>query len=50
MKIKKIENALDRDKILAGLKLAYERMIEDKRKNNGEIAIMKDGKIVVIKP
>ncbi len=50
MKIKKIETALDKEKILAGLKLAYERMIEDKRKNNGEIAIMKDGKIVVIKP
>ena len=50
MKIKKIETSLDKEKILAGLKLAYERMIEDKRKNNGEIAIMQDGKIVVIKP
>jgi hypothetical protein len=43
----KIEN---RDKIIAGLELAYQNLLESKRKNNSEIVIIKDNKIVRIKP
>lgn len=35
---------------MLGLKLAYDKMIEEKRKNGGSIAVMRDGKIVIIKP
>ena len=37
-------------KILLGLEKSYQKLIEDKRKINGEIVIMKDNKIVIIKP
>ena len=30
-------------KLLKGLDLSYQRLIEYKRKNNGELVIMKDG-------
>ncbi|SFJ76489.1 hypothetical protein [Myroides guanonis] len=39
-----------RNKILKGLEVAYQKMIELKRKNNSEIVIVKEGKIVKIKP
>jgi hypothetical protein len=39
-----------RDKILAGLEIAYERMLEFKRQKNSEIVVMRDGKIARIKP
>ena len=39
-----------RDKIQFGLKKAYEKLIEFKRQKNTELVIMKDGKIVKIKP
>ena len=39
-----------KNKIIKGLKKSYDKMIEVKRKNNGEIAIMKGDKIVKIKP
>ncbi len=39
-----------RNKILKGLELAYERMVEFKRKNNSEIVIIQENKIVKIKP
>jgi len=38
------------DKIMYGLELAYDRLVERTRKNNGTLVIMKDGKIVEIKP
>lgn len=38
------------EKIQQGLKLAYERMIAEKRKNNQQIVVMKEGKIVKINP
>ena len=44
------ENNEFRDKVLEGLDLSYQRLIEYKRKNNGELVIMKDGKIVKVKP
>ncbi len=39
-----------RNKILAGLKIAYARMLEFKRQKNSELIVMRDGKIVRLKP
>ena len=39
-----------RDKILSGLEKAYEKLIEFKKQKKSELVIMKDGKIVKIKP
>lgn len=39
-----------RDKIQVGLKKAYEKLIEFKRQKNSELVVMKDGKIIRIKP
>lgn len=38
-----------RDKILAGLKIVYQRLLEFKKQKNSELIIMKDNKIVRIK-
>jgi len=38
------------DKLMAGLHLAYERMLEFKRQKNSEVVVMRNGKIVRIKP
>ena len=46
----KIEHDEFTKKLLKGLDLSYQRLLENKRKNNGELVIMKDGKIVKIKP
>ena len=37
-------------KIETGLKTAYERMLEFKRQKNSEVVVMRDGKIVRVKP
>ena len=39
-----------RNKIVKGLEKAYEKMLEFKRKNNGEIVVIQENKIVKIKP
>jgi hypothetical protein len=39
-----------RNRILAGLDLVYERLIEFKRQKKSELVIIKDGKIVFVKP
>ncbi|MFC0345099.1 hypothetical protein [Epilithonimonas hispanica] len=39
-----------RNKIVKGLEKAYEKMVEFKKKNNSEIVIIKENKIVKIKP
>ena len=39
-----------RNKIIKGLEKAYAKMIESKRKNNSEIVIIQNNKIVKIKP
>lgn len=39
-----------RDKILAGLTIAYERMLEFKRQRNSEVVVMREGKIVRLRP
>lgn len=38
------------DKLTAGLHLAYERMLEFKRQKNSEVVVIRDGKIVHLKP
>ena len=39
-----------KEKILFGLEIVYQRLIEFKKEKNSELVIMKDGKIVKIKP
>lgn len=39
-----------KEKILKGLEKAYEKMIEFKKAQNSEIVIIRDNKIVKIKP
>jgi len=44
------ENTIEiREKILKGIELAFEKLIKSKQKNDGEIAFLKDDKIIVIK-
>jgi hypothetical protein len=38
------------EKIVAGLKIAYQRMLEFKRQKNSELIVVRDGKVVRIKP
>ena len=38
------------DKILVGLAIVYEKLIEFKKQKNSELVIMQDNKIVKIKP
>ena len=44
------ENNEFRDKVLKGLDLSYQRLLENKRKTNGELVIVKNGKIIKVKP
>ena len=39
-----------RDKIIAGLAKAYEKLIEYKKQKNSVLVVMRDGKITHIKP
>jgi hypothetical protein len=39
-----------RNKILIGLEKVYDKLIEFKKQKNSELVILKDGKIVKIKP
>lgn len=38
------------EKVVAGLKLAFERFVEEKRKNDSVLVVKRDGKIVYLKP
>jgi hypothetical protein len=38
-----------REKIVKGAALAHERLVEQKKKEDGELVFAKDGKIVVVK-
>lgn len=40
----------ERDKILKGLEQVYERLIEFKKSKNSELVVIRDNKIVRIKP
>jgi len=37
-------------KILKGLELTYEKLLVDKRAKNSELVVLRDNKIVMIKP
>jgi len=50
MNSKKNEDEELKQKILAGLDLAYKRLIEYKRAKNSVLVVMRDGKIVHVKP
>lgn len=39
-----------KDKIVKGLEKVYEKLIEFKKAKNSELVVMKNGKIVKIKP
>ncbi len=46
-----LEEQIERqEKIATGLKIAYARMLEMKRQKNSEVVVMRDGKIVRVKP
>jgi hypothetical protein len=38
------------DKILKGLEITYEKLLVDKKAKNSELIILRDNKIVAIKP
>ncbi len=49
--MKKTDNQInDKEKIIKGLEKAYQKMIAYKKSIGGEIAIIKDNEIVVVKP
>ncbi|GJH39557.1 hypothetical protein RCZ04_01070 [Capnocytophaga sp. HP1101] len=50
MKDKNNERKEFREKLLKGLSLAYQKMIAEKRKNNQQIVVRREGKIVTINP
>lgn len=39
-----------KDKIVYGLKIAYEKLLKEKREKNSELIVMQGDKIVRIKP
>ena len=46
-----VEKQLElKNKILSGLEKAYLKLLEFKKQKNTELVVMKDGKIVKIKP
>jgi hypothetical protein len=48
---KKAEMEMEiRNKVIAGLAIAYEKMLEFKRQKNSVLVIMKENKIVHVKP
>ena len=42
------KDAAFREKIIVGLELAYQRLLEFKKQKNSPLVIMKDGKIVKV--
>lgn len=44
------EELTDIDKIVKGLELTYERLIEYKKKINSPMIVMRDGKITAVDP
>ena len=40
----------EKDKILKGLEKAYEKLLEFKKAKNSELVVLRDNKIVKIKP
>ena len=50
MTLKDKESNARVDKILKGLELTYEKLLAEKRAKNQEIVVIRDNKIVTIKP
>lgn len=50
MTIKDKESNVRVNKILRGLEITYEKLVEEKRAKNGELVIMRNNKIITIKP
>jgi len=50
MKSKEKESNVRVNKILKGLELSYNKLLEEKRARNSELVILRDNKIVTIKP
>ena len=50
MTLKDKESNARVDKILKGLELAYEKLLAEKRAKNSELVVLRDNKIVMIKP
>ena len=48
--MKKHKRTLNQTKILEGMDKVYEKLIEFKKKMNSELVILKDNKIVRLKP
>ena len=50
MKPNSNNTSIERQKILEGMDKVYEKLIEFKKRMNSELVIMKNGKIVKVKP
>jgi len=50
MTIKDKESDLRVNKILKGLELSYEKLLAEKKAKNSELVVIRDNKIVTIKP
>jgi hypothetical protein len=50
MKPNSNNTSAERQKILEGMDKVYEKLIEFKKRMNSELVIMKNGKIVKVKP
>ena len=48
--MKEYKRSLNQQKIVDGMNKVYEKLIEFKKKSNSELVILKDNKIVRIKP
>ncbi|SHG06170.1 hypothetical protein SAMN05444372_102114 [Flavobacterium micromati] len=48
--MKEYKRSLDQQKIIDSMSKVYEKLIEFKKKSNSELIIMKDNKIVSVKP
>jgi hypothetical protein len=48
--MKEYKRSLNQQKIVDGMSKVYEKLIEFKKKTNSEIVILKDNKIIRIKP
>jgi hypothetical protein len=46
----KEDTEIRKNKIVKGLELAYQKMLEFKRQKNSEVVVIRDNKIVRIKP
>ncbi|MFB9077110.1 hypothetical protein ACFFLS_03285 [Flavobacterium procerum] len=48
--MKEYKRSVNQQKIVDGMNKVYEKLIEFKKKSNSELVIIKDNKIVKIKP